>query len=241
MQGNGAPFGRRPVVTQLQYQRTSQTARPSTVICWLLLCAALPAAALLLYPHRTPSTRTLSPVDAAAIERVIAGQDISISALDGIPNVSVDYYDVDATNSAAIRRELNAKGPIDRNGQHFDAHTHWDYRWNWGSTPDGSCGVANADVSFSAIIRLPHLTHFAALKPEVAQAWRSYMSALAFHEAGHVRNGYGGRDTVANAVRSSSCADANAAGDNAVAHLGEEDERYDDRTDHGANDGATFG
>ena len=67
------------------------------------------------------------------------------------------------------------------------------------------------------------------------------MTALAFHEAGHVRNGYDGRESVASAVRSSSCSDANAAGDEVVKRLNEQDRRYDDLTRHGANDGAVFG
>lgn len=236
-------FGKRPVVTPTEEWPTFQPERSADVsrIVWIVAALAIAAGLLYLYSHHgTHESRRVSASDAAAIERTIAGEDLAISPLHGIPNVSVDYYDIDATDTATIRAELNARGPIDE-GRHFDANTRYYYHWNWDNGADGSCGTANADISFNAVIRLPHLTHFAALEPDVAQAWRAYMTALAFHEAGHVRNGYDGRDRVASAVRSASCADANAAGQEAIERLGEEDRGYDDRTRHGENDGAAFG
>jgi predicted secreted Zn-dependent protease len=231
-------FGRRHDGSPGFYQ-SLESRSGSKGLPWLLVALAVGALVVTLHtPHNRPH---VSPADKAAIERVIAGGELSISALDGIPNVSVEYYDVDATDETSIRRELNAMGPTDEHGHHFDADTRWHYKWDWGPAPDGSCGAANAEVTFSAQIKMPRLTNFAALKPDVAESWRSYLTALVLHEAGHVRNGYAGREDVANAVRSSSCADANSAGNNVIARLREEDLRYDQLTAHGVKDGAQFG
>ena len=233
--GRRSPAGGLPVLPQPGPRPAWHVAIP----LFLFIVAA--AAALMIFQnYRSHPRPPVSPAEAAAIDHVLAGEQVSIPAIAAAPNVSLDYYDVDGTDAAAIRHDLDAKGPVDAGGRHLDAETRWHYDWHWPATADGSCGTPKADVSFSAVIRLPRLTHFADLKPGLAQAWRSYMTALVRHEAGHVANGFEGRDAITAAVRSSSCADANAAGQQAIAALGGKDADYDRRTNHGATEGASF-
>jgi predicted secreted Zn-dependent protease len=243
VQGSGASFGRRFVEPNPPQGQSLRPARSSGLFGLPLsiwIAAALVAGGLSFFWHSGAVRKAVSPADAAAIERVLAGGDISISPLEGIPNVSVEYYDVDATSATAIRDELNAKGPREADGKRFHADARTFFKWSWAPAPDGSCGTPNAEVSFSATIRLPRLTKFASLSPDLAQKWRSYMTALAFHEAGHVQIGYAGRDAIKAAVRSSSCSNAEAAAQAALATVQEEDSNYDLRSKHGAQEGATF-
>ena len=48
------------------------------------------------------------------------------------PNVQLVYYDVGGTTPAAIRKELNEKGPPDEiSGRRYDGHTRYQFRWRW--------------------------------------------------------------------------------------------------------------
>ena len=163
----------------------------------------------------------------------------AIPALRGIPNVSVSYYDIEATDAAGIKSELRSKS-IRWDKKRFNAWTDWNYRWSWNAAPNGGCGAATARVTFDAKVTLPRLANPNALRPDVAQAWRAYMDALIRHEANHVREAYEGRILVGNAVRSSGCISANEAGELAIAQLNYAAAIYDERTKHGALDGAVF-
>lgn len=160
-------------------------------------------------------------------------------ALGDIPNVSINYYDIESTDAHGIRNELSAKAPH-LNGERFRSVTHWHLKWRWEAAPDGGCGTAYAQVIFNAEIMFPRLARPNALTPQVAESWRSYINALARHEANHVRYAYDHRDKVLNAVRSASCAEANAAGHREIAELKQTQAAYDEQTNHGAREGATF-
>lgn len=66
------------------------------------------------------------------------------------------------------------------------------------------------------------------------------MAALIDHETGHVKHAYEHRADIENAVKSSSCEGANAAGVAAVAKMSKFDIGYDAVTRHGATQGAWF-
>ena len=163
----------------------------------------------------------------------------AIPALRGIPNVSISYYDIEATDAAGIKSELRAKS-IRSGKKRYRAWSGWHYKWRWAAAPNGGCGTAGARVTFRAHVTLPRLANPNALATDVAQAWHMYMDALIRHEANHVRQAYEGRLLVAEAVRSSGCASANAAGHLAIAKVNYAAALYDERTKHGAREGAVF-
>lgn len=163
----------------------------------------------------------------------------AVPALRGIPNVSVSYYDIEATDAAGIKAELRASG-IRWGRKRFRALTNWNYKWHWDAVPGGGCGTAHARVKFDAKVTLPRIANPDSLSPEVARAWQPYMDALIRHEANHVWLAYEGRLLVADAVRSSGCTSANAAGQLAIAKVNYESAKYDERTKHGVREGARF-
>lgn len=164
----------------------------------------------------------------------------AIPALRGIPNVSVSYYDIEATELAAIKSELRAKSIRWGEKRRLKAWTNWYYRWSWDGAPNGGCGTANARITFESRVTLPRLANPNALRPEVAQTWQTYIDAQIRHEANHVRQAYEGRTLVTDAIRSSGCQNAQAAGRLAVAKLNYALATYDERTKHGAREGAVF-
>jgi len=169
------------------------------------------------------------------------GNAADIPAISDIPDVQVAYYDVDATDAAAIRAEMNDKRPHDAGGNHFDALSNWYYRWHWDPAPEGGCGNANVVVDFDARVILPRLTHPNALTPQVAGAWNAYIAAVKKHQSVQIRQAYAGRQWVANEVRNATCEDANAAVSRAAADTEKQIEAYDTSTNHGAIEGAVFG
>lgn len=177
--------------------------------------------------------------DQAARYTGSAGAAAAIPALAGYPDLTVAYYDIDAVEPEAIRAQL-AERHLHADDGDYEAYTQWYYQWHWDAAPNGGCGTSNAEVTLKTKVILPRLTHLDSVRPAVASAWRSYVDALAKHEAGHVRLAEDGRATVGDAVRTSSCADANTAGQHALDRLRQDQADYDRRTDHGRNQGVTF-
>lgn len=202
----------------------------ATILAAIVVTALAGALAYMLDGWFSQPTPVTGPIDS---ETVLS------RALDGIPNVSITYYDIESTDADGIRNELSAKAPHLK-GERFRSVTRWHLKWRWEAAPDGGCGTAYAQVLFNAEIIFPRLARPDALNPQVAQSWQTYINALARHEANHVRYAYGHRDKVLNAVRSASCAEANAAGHREIAELKRIQAAYDEQTDHGAREGATF-
>lgn len=157
------------------------------------------------------------------------------------PGTQVRFYDVYGTDAKSIRESLNALGPQDqREGRRYDARTSWNAQWHWPGGPDGKCDLAHLEYSFQIIVILPHLGDQERASPALRQEWRRYMAGLIEHESGHAKHAYAHKEDIENAVKSSSCEGANAAGAAAITELGKFDAEYDAETHHGATQGARF-
>lgn len=163
------------------------------------------------------------------------------ATLAGIPNLTVEYYDVRGRNLFEIRRDLNRLRPRDPNDRlGVDAVSRWYMSWRWPTGADGGCDLAATDLRFSATLRMPRLVDTAGTPEAVLIRWRRYMVALEGHEAGHIRHAWDNRAQVLAAIRASSCAGANDAGQAATAALARWDLDYDRTTRHGFTQGAHF-
>lgn len=163
------------------------------------------------------------------------------TALAGIPNVERQYYEVSGNSLFAIRRALNRARPRDPNdGLGVDALSSWYIAWRWPVGADGSCDLANTELRFNARIRMPRLVETPDTPAAVRARWRAYAGALEGHEAQHIRHAWDNRGRVLAAIRVSSCANANRDGQAAIAELARGDVAYDQRTRHGATEGAHF-
>ena len=139
------------------------------------------AVAFVVWPHvhGTPQ-KMVSAGDVAASSSGSADAARAIPAFASFSNVTVAYYDIDATDAAAIKEQLGERGPHLHDAQ-FEGLTNWYYRWHWDPAPTGGCGAANANVSVEAHVVLPRLARIHSVTPRVARAWRSYMDALTRH------------------------------------------------------------
>lgn len=163
------------------------------------------------------------------------------ASFDGIPNVRITYYDVVGKDSSSIRADLNRKRPVDAasGGIGVDAFTSWHYRWHWDATTSGQCGTPSARIDFSAHVLLPRLSQ-ELLSRDVKDEWARYITALANHEADHVRIAYRRLNQVVEAVRGSNCNDASAAANKVLDDIRRDNREYDIETSHGINQGAKF-
>lgn len=165
------------------------------------------------------------------------------NAFAAYPGTAVRYYDVHGTTGDTIRASLNSIGPTDITGKHNDAITYWEPRWHWDATPDGGgCDLAHLNFTFAITVTLPRLDaddrdH---ISPQVLEKWGEYMAALIEHETGHVKHAYEHSQDIANAIRSSSCDGADAAGKAQVRELMKFDTDYDSETRHGETQGVMF-
>jgi predicted secreted Zn-dependent protease len=161
------------------------------------------------------------------------------SPLAGIPDLDVQYYDVSGRSVAEIRAALNRVRPRDPNdGLAVDALNRWYISWRWPGDGRGNCLLGQTQLRFSATLRMPRLVGDTP-RPVLAR-WNAYIQALVRHEAGHLRHAYENMGSVLGAIRASSCAGANAAGQAAVRALARWDVTYDRETRHGLSQGAHF-
>ena len=184
-----------------------------------------------------PAPDQAAPAANAAAAPVLSADE----ALAGIPNLERQYYEVRGNSLFEIRRALNRVRPRDPNdGLGVDALANWYIHWRWPGGADGSCDLSRAEIRFSASIRMPRLVETAETPPAVRMRWQRYVAALERHEANHIRHAWQNRQTVLDALRRSSCANAMRDAQAAIRRLARHDLDYDRTTRHGLTEGAHF-
>jgi predicted secreted Zn-dependent protease len=160
----------------------------------------------------------------------------------GVPNVTIEYYDVRGQSIKAIRKALRSSGLVDpREGTSgYAAQTRWHLGWYWPVKADGSCDLSKVTITFNATVILPRLVGSGKLDDSLVQNWNDFVLALREHEAGHVRHAYGGRFELTDVIQSSTCAMAQDAAEWVLQTLSAYDASYDSATQHGASQGAIF-
>jgi len=162
-------------------------------------------------------------------------------AFAGIPNVTIDYYDVSGSTVPEIRASMAARGLRDSaDGSAIDAQSHVEMRWRWEGDGKGGCDLANASVEFSATVILPRLIDVETVPAPVLLRWRSFATALSEHEAGHIRYGFNRVADVKAAIAASDCTGANDAARAVIEANNLRDATYDQVTRHGQAQGAVF-
>jgi predicted secreted Zn-dependent protease len=176
--------------------------------------------------------------EAAQAQAPLAGD-----AFAGIPNLTIEYYDVSGAGAQAIRRSLDAQRTPDANdGTLVDARARWHIRWTWIGREDGrrGCVVDLAIVHYTAELRLPRLTDEDQVPAPVRARWHSYIAALERHESGHLRYALEHIGDVQAALQSATCARADDLASEAIRAIKQHDVDYDRETRHGIAQGAVF-
>ena len=154
-------------------------------------------------------------------------------------------YPVHARPGQTLREALNAATPITSGGQRFHGYTHWNVRWNfwWQQDTAGRCRITRVRTRLQSRIQMPELA-----TGTVAQtaAFARYHTALYQHELGHVEFGRKAAQAIDRGIAALPLApdcptleqQANALGQRLLAEQVQQERDYDQRTRHGATQGA---
>lgn len=161
---------------------------------------------------------------------------------------TTNYYRVTGLSAREIRQSIDQARPW-RPRNEFDAMTSWTVTWSFSVTPSGEgCQVGAVRTVATIATTMPMLVPATNRPVELWQRWARYYAALARHEAEHasiakaaaaeiqarLSAGGGGGDCAT--VRR----ELQAVAESILDRHRREDQAMDQRTRHGAGDGARF-
>ncbi|WP_182119676.1 DUF922 domain-containing protein [Acidovorax sp. FHTAMBA] len=154
-------------------------------------------------------------------------------------------YTVDAQPGESLRQALNRATPIAVNGQRFHGYTRWNVRWTfrWWREPSGRCTITEVQTHLRTEVQLPQLR---TATPAQQAVFDRYLPALSRHEQGHVQFGRDAAQAIDEGIARlpavEDCATlertANALGHRLLREHTDREKAYDQRTAHGATQGA---
>lgn len=167
-----------------------------------------------------------------------------------VPEVSqtTHYYTFDGTTVAEMLAQLAKRAPKTDDGN-FHALTKWFVKWRYDyDRRDGTCGIGPVKVTVTVDVQLPKWSRPAGASSRLVAKWDAYATALRTHENGHKEIGIEAARSVAKALaavpRQTSCEQlesvADAAGERILEITRVTERDYDQRTRHGATQGALF-
>jgi predicted secreted Zn-dependent protease len=125
-----------------------------------------------------------------------------------------------------------------------DASTHWRVTWHYTYSGFGSCRINSLDVSIDIRFTFPRWVNPVGAPLDLVHDWNRFILALVRHEAGHVRLAEQAGNKILRSLPGfeAPCdefvAAADAVADSIIDRLREKQRLYDERTDHGATQGA---
>ncbi len=214
---------------------------------------AAPASADRVLP---PEEVTAEPVDGAFEP---AGEDLTAATLapaapvePAVPGLQVvtdtRWYDVAGATVDELIQQVSELGPRDASGA-WGATTAWTFDWTHTlSQSAGACVIDSARVNLRVTFTYPRWLAPGDAAPELVATWARYVAATTLHENGHrdiaVQAGSDLLDAIRAVPAAGSCGEleqrVRSATDRVVASHQRRQERYDERTDHGAAQGAAF-
>jgi len=184
------------------------------------------------------------------IPRVFAGACLLLASLFArADDARVVYYDIVGNSDRALRREMNAKGPIGDTGDRGDGHTRWDVTWNirWAPTT-GGCAITEVEVYVKGTITMPRWADENLGASALVTRWHRYLEALRIHEDGHYAHGIAAVEEIRSLGRSfrvfENCSKLGEAFNEQARSILDRyillDKKYDTDTRHGETQGARF-
>ncbi len=159
-----------------------------------------------------------------------------------------DAYDVDGESIEALRRAIDAAGPV-IDGERFVGRTRWHLDWRFTYANDvRGCRVATAQTRVTLRTTYPRWVRAHAAPPEVTARWQRFMTALRRHEETHRRHGLEAGAAIQRRLTQllpqPDCTAtervANRMAHGIVALWRAADRDFDARTRHGATEGASL-
>jgi predicted secreted Zn-dependent protease len=161
-----------------------------------------------------------------------------------------NLYRITGKTEKELRQQMNVLGPPDEEtGKIFDARTDWEIKWYfYYDNSGGQCKIDRTEVSLSLTYTYPEWNPPANASQALVQKWKAYLKKLALHEEGHGSLSEEGAqiiyDTIMAMPPSATC-DAlgeatNAAAQEKIDELKQQQKDYDEETGHGQTQGAVF-
>lgn len=162
---------------------------------------------------------------------------------------STNYYAVTGASIREIHQSLRQNRPWRKTSQ-TDAYTRWNVTWSFYVSPGGDkCRLTSFSTRTTVTITLPRWEAPADAPEEVRTAWSRYIAALGNHEAGHGQFAVAAAGEMQKRVRESGedsdCSalkqKINSLAESIVQQYRNREKEYDERTKHGATQGAVLG
>lgn len=170
-------------------------------------------------------------------------------AVGDVPVVSTTHhrYEVEGTTAREVLESLRRGSRVVHGDSAFAwTESHTEYRTRH-EVRAGRCRVTDVDVRVRLTVSLPRWTPGSGASSALRQQWNRFLRSLRIHEDGHVQIGRRGAARLREALSglwAGSCDELEAVvrreGTRILDDLQEAHRRYDERTGHGARQGAVW-
>ncbi|RMG40300.1 MAG: DUF922 domain-containing protein [Candidatus Dadabacteria bacterium] len=164
-----------------------------------------------------------------------------------VKDLEYKFYDIRGSTAPELRKEMNAKGPLDRYGRRGDAFTGWYLSWRWPYDKNGRPLYNKTRLKKKITVTMPRWSAPADTDPGLLKRWRKFLENVARHEKNHLdffENSYG---KIPGAIKTAyrknpelTEKEANKIAAGIVEKIRMLDRDYDSRTGHGRTEGISF-
>jgi predicted secreted Zn-dependent protease len=152
-------------------------------------------------------------------------------------HLTMDYYDVTGRNWPEVRADIFRSRPlVPGTNERFEGVTT--YMTTLGPqamVSTGQCSPALTSVDIAVTIKVPRLSGMVRLSDDDQECWALYDRSLTDHEEGHMQLAMRDGQTVLDLLRTAkttSCADLQAIVDREQRQMSQNQQDYDNVTDH---------
>ncbi|MCL5407339.1 MAG: DUF922 domain-containing Zn-dependent protease [Patescibacteria group bacterium] len=204
-------------------------------------------------PKATKTTQNQSYPEPSSCEHLQLVDSIPTNISPSNPGLKQDidthYYQVYGYTPYEVRAQLNECG-AKSGGEAYDAYTSYYISWVYNYKPvAGGCNIKDVTVGVKVDFFYPKWEDPGNAQAGLAENWQRYMTNLITHENGHKDIAVEGAQAILNALlslpNSATCGEdvqslVSSTGNNIFADYNAREKAYDDETNHGATQGATF-
>jgi predicted secreted Zn-dependent protease len=161
---------------------------------------------------------------------------------------TTNYYPVTGATLREVHQSLRQNRPW-KNTSEMDGYTRWRIEWHFSVSSSGNkCRLTSFNTRTTVAITLPRWTTPTNATDDIRAAWQRYITALGQHETGHGQIALAAAGEIQKRARESGedpdCAalkqKINSLCQSIVEQYRIRDKDYDERTRHGATQGAVL-
>lgn len=206
--------------------------------------------------HPTATQEVISPTEVVPTEISPTQPAEPIVTSTPSPDVALTreekFYQIEGTTPKELRKQLDKYGPIDKEtNKKFDARTDWVIEWHYyynESSNECKIDTNRVDVTLTLTFTYPEWKYPPDASSSLVDKWNTYMKNLTLHEEGHAAIASEGAQTIYDTIiampSSTTCAAlekaTNAAAQEKIDEIKQQQKQYDKDTEHGKSQGAIF-